>query len=534
MELLDFGIDKVESGILVRSLKLQNEYEADTTADQRKQRGQFFTPPAIARFMAEMFSTFPKDFCLLDPGAGTGILAAAVCERLLKLRSPRNLQIHLYENDKNVLEKLRLNMKLCQQKFREVGHSMTFRIFEEDFILSQAPGFSPQPSLFNKSIPAPLYHAVIANPPYFKINKDSKYARLMSHVVHGQPNIYALFLALSMELLQPNGEMVAITPRSFCNGLYFREFRHWVFNKASLTHVHLFESRNKTFREASVLQESVITKTRRLGKPSPEITISLTHERDFQNGVSTQTLNKDIVIDNSCGDMLICLPETAWDAKILEYAELWPSRFTDLGLRISTGPVVMFRAKKFLVDHQNAMEDVVPLVSAHNIRPFITTWPVRKKNWPLAFLDAPASAKHLVRNRNYVFLKRFTSKEERRRLVAGCSFVSDWEFPRLALENHINYVYHCTRELTKIEVYGIAAVLNSILLDRYFRTFSGNTQVNATEIRTMKFPDLNAIAAIGSRISRKHSIEATDSEQIVLETLGVNGSLEHHLMENYH
>ena len=111
------------------------------------------------------------------------------------------------------------------------------------------------------------FDAVIMNPPYFKIGADSAHALAMGDAFQGQTNIYMLFMARAAELLRPNGELVAITPRSFCNGLYFRNFRRWFFSRMALRHVHLFECRRSTFD--NVLQESVITHTQRLGVAAP-------------------------------------------------------------------------------------------------------------------------------------------------------------------------------------------------------------------------------------------------------------------------
>ena len=98
---------------------------------------------------------------------------------------------------------------------------------------------------------------------------------------------------------------------------------------------------------------------------------------------------------------------------------------------------------------------------------------------------------------------------------------ADFLFPYVGIENHVNYVYHAERELTPDEVFGIAALFNSSLIDRYFRTISGNTQVNATEIRAMNFPDLKALARIGKQVKGN----TADAEAVVLKELGVTGSL---------
>ena len=70
-------------------------------------------------------------------------------------------------------------------------------------------------------------------------------------------------------------------------------------------------------------------------------------------------------------------------------------------------------------------------------------------------------------------------------------------------------------------MYGIAALFNSTLIDRYFRTISGNTQVNATEIRAMNFPELKLLSRIGKQVRRN----TAEAEAVVLKELGVTGSL---------
>jgi adenine-specific DNA-methyltransferase len=95
----------------------------------------------------------------------------------------------------------------------------------------------------------------------------------------------------------------------------------------------------------------------------------------------------------------------------------------------------------------------------------------------------------------------------------------------LALENHLNYVYHADRELTVDEVYGLTALFNSALLDRYFRLISGNTQVNATEIRSIRFPNLGRVAMIGQRLKMLADFRPEKVERIVLESLGIHGRI---------
>jgi adenine-specific DNA-methyltransferase len=47
---------------------------------------------------------------------------------------------------------------------------------------------------------------------------------------------------------------------------------------------------------------------------------------------------------------------------------------------------------------------------------------------------------------------------------------------------------------------GIAALLNSNLFDTYFRTFNGNVNVSATELRAMPLPALETVKEIGEKL----------------------------------
>jgi adenine-specific DNA-methyltransferase len=497
---------------------LQKRHEAATTAEARKERGQIFTPVRICRYMAGLFTRIPERTRLLDPGAGVGSLAAAFCERLMTTTSPRELDITLYESDPRLLPLLEENLRNCRSRLAAVGHELRYSIKPQDFIL-ESKSRAVQLSLFDDGDALEEYDSVIMNPPYFKTAALSPHALAMSNVFEGQTNIYMMFMARAAELLRPNGEMVAITPRSYCSGLYFKHFRRWFFSRMALGHIHLFESRRSTFED--VLQESLITLTRRMGAAGSFTSITTSIGSDIPESLSVLSLHSRKVLDDSAGEMVLRIPSSEQDLEIMQAVEAWPTRFADQGLCISTGPVVLFRTREFLLDELER-DDSAPLLEPHNVRPFKTSWPIDKRSKPTAFRVCPQSLKHLVKTKNYVLLRRFSAKEERRRLTASWLLRSEFHMPYVALENHLNYVYHSERELTVEEAYGISSVFNSRLLDRYFRIISGNTQVNATEIRATPFPCLEKLASIGQRINRMDQIDPDQIERIVLDVLSVN------------
>lgn len=505
---------------MVSAVELRTVRHVAMTANkERKAIAQVFTPASVARFMAGRVSRIGEALTFIDAGAGVGVLAAALCERIAAMRKPRRIIAELYETDPKVLPVLRQTVAECRKALAAAGHRLDAMIIEEDFVLRR-----PSASLYAPAPRTGYADVVIMNPPYAKLAKDSPQSRAFAEIVHGQPNVYALFMAAAVELLRPGGELVAITPRSYCSGLYFREFRRWLLNRMSLRHIHLFESRRATFKDSEVLQESVITVATKQAEQVAEVMLSVSHGADMDEAKPWPHAASTI-IDDPAGDCVIRLPAESSDLEIMRVVESWSGSFADRGLRISTGPVVTFRATDYLLD-STEHADAVPLLSIHNVRPFATVWPVAKGSKPIAFKATNGAASLVLPAQNYVLLRRFSAKEEQRRLTASPYLPTAEDRRRpVALENHINYVTHTRRELSEDEVRGLVALFNSALLDRYFRVVSGNTQVNATEIRAMPFPDLRTISRIGKLVAGLDRNDRGVIESRVLDVLGVSSSL---------
>lgn len=472
--------------------------------------------------MASLLTRLPESIRVLDAGAGAGMLSAAVCERVASLRSPRRVEIHAYETDKAVLPLLVETLAEAQGYLADCGHAMEFFIHDRDFILD-GPGLVDA-DLFGSD----RFDVAILNPPYLKISKDSRYAMAMAEIVHGQPNLYALFMALAAYCLKPNAQFVSITPRSFCNGPYFRMFRRWLLSHLSVERLHLFESRTDAFSEAAVLQENMITYARRSPEQSPRIRITHSRGRDILGSLTSLDLNASVVIDGD--DRIIRLPASDAEVAVLRAVESWPKRFEQTGLRVSTGPVVQFRATQF-IHRAESPRSRIPLLSVQNVYPFRTVWPARSAAKTLFFDVTPQSDKLLVPAANYSLIRRFSAKEESRRLVASPLYADAFGSDSFALENHLNYVYHANRSLSRHEVLGITAMMNSRLLDVYFRTISGNTQVNAAEIRMLPFPDLTTLSRLGQSVAAIDFSDPIRLEHVVLDTLGIDGVIYEYLTE---
>ena len=145
-------------------------------------------------------------------------------------------------------------------------------------------------------------------------------------------------------------------------------------------------------------------------------------------------------------------------------------------------------------------ESHVPLLWMNHVQPMQVTWPLHRHK--PEYIKREGAEKLLLSNRNYVLLRRFTAKEEVRRLSAAPYVAQSMPIPQVGLENHLNYVHRPAGSLTDEEAWGLAALYNSRLLDTYFRCLNGHTQVNATELRAMPLPANDFIVELGERVQQ--------------------------------
>ena len=368
------------------------------------------------------------------------------------------------------------------------------------------------------------YDIVISNPPYYKLSKDHIHSKMMQNIVHGQPNIYFFFMALSAQLLSDKGQLIFITPRSYCSGLYFRIFRKWFLERITLKNIHTFQSRSETFNK-QVLQETIIIKgIRNLKKNGVMISNSINSDLSKLNIVKTDYKN---IINSNDPDQIIKIPSDNNDLDILRIFNSWESKFSDLGFKISTGPVVSFRATEYLKsDTYYDGKSIVPLLWMNHISNYEIKFPSINLRKPQTIKVTNDSAPLLLKNKNYVLVKRFSSKEQKRRIYAAVYLKSNFPVEFIGIENHLNYIWKPKDELSNNESLGIMVLLNSTLFDKYFRIINGNTQVNASEINNMPFPQYDKIIEIGTKLNNIDELNESKINQIIIETLHIPSQYE--------
>ncbi len=470
---------------------------------KRKKYGQFFTSKETAVFMAGLFSIPEDKPCLeiLDPGAGSGVLSVALIERLQTRSSIQHIDLTCYETDTNIIPLLKTNLDwVCQNALVHV----TYQIISDNYILSQMAeyngmiGANPQPR---------KYDLVIGNPPYMKVSKDAPEAKAMPDVCYGAPNLYFLFASMSLFNLIADGELVYIIPRSWTSGAYFKRFRQKFLSEGTLEHIHLFVSRDKVFDKENVLQETIIIKVRKTTMPLQTITITTTHSnQDFSEITCFKAPYHTVVTGE---DTYVYLVTNQKEIDILEQINAWRNTLPSLGLKMKTGLTVDFRNWDVLRNSED--NHAVPLFYAQHIQNGRVTFPVGKEH-EYILTDQPSL---LQPNANYLFVKRFTSKEESRRLQCGVYLARKYpKYDKISTQNKINFVTGMDG-LSECVVYGLYVLFNSTLYDCYYRILNGSTQVNSTEVNAMPVPSLSVIEHMGKDLMVTKDMSVSSCDQIL-------------------
>ena len=526
-------IDLHKYGLTNYAELLSEEATQNSDLDERKRRGQFFTSKQISIFMAGMFDIRKASFSLLDPGAGIGILSAAFCECLLNLEKPRALSLDAYETDIKLIPYLNKVLRKCKLMLTAHGHTFIYNVINKDFILEN-PNYLNKKTLFGTPDQPVYYDYVISNPPYYKLNKNSPQSRIVNDLVSRQPNIYSFFMALSLEMLKKDGQMVFITPRSFCSGLYFKRFRKWLINRANINNMHIFESRSNVFKREDVLQENIIIRLTPKKESRKHASVVITKSKDSSFlDFSQLRIDYEDIFHRENGDVFIKVPSSQLDINIQHVVISWKHTLKSFGLKVSTGPVVSFRATKYLSAELKNNKPASPLLWMHNIQGMDVIWPVYKNKKEPVIIVSEGSQTLLLPTRNYVLVKRFSSKEQKKRMHAGVLLKSKLKFEQVGIENHLNYIYKFKGSLSTEEAYGIAGLLNASIIDVFFRMLNGSTQVNAVDIENLPLPSFEKIQEIGKAILDSKPSIGPALDALVVKILKIDSKILNDLREGY-
>ncbi|HAK43011.1 MAG TPA: hypothetical protein DCM59_10320 [Clostridium sp.] len=478
------GINKENTCEVKRFIELLDETKKKLP--NKEKYSQYYTPINIASYMASMFSEpNRKVIKVLDPCCGEGILVIAFLLRLLQSRNKevKKVNVIMYEIDSELIIKLKKNINKVTKYLQSEGIQVNYKIINENFILN-----------YREEID---FNYIIVNPPYMKLINDSQDNKRLNKLDINVTNYYAAFISLCKRLLVKNGEMVAITPRSFCNGTYYLWFRKDIISDMIFDKIHLFESRKDIFKNDDILQENIIYHCiKRKPNPGSKVKIIYSYNDSLRDNTIIERRFDEVVFPNDSKCMIRILKDNQ-EEEITRKINSLNYDLKSINIEVSTGPVVDFRQEKNIL-LKKYLKGSIPIFFSEHIAMSGINWPkedIKKYNYMLL----NDKNKSLVRKSgNYVILKRMTSKEEKRRIVSSICEGKKYNNMFVTFDNKVNYFHRNGAGLPLLIAKGLSIYLNSTIVDMYFRTFSGNTQVNVTDLRSLKYPNEETLYKLGN------------------------------------
>jgi adenine-specific DNA-methyltransferase len=482
----------VQLPLLEGAYWLSTAYSALSSESYRKTLAMFFTPPRIAsRLIADLKEEgvkFGQDR-FIDPACGGAAFLALVAARMreqlvAERRKPRTILLHAESH----LSGIDLDPTLCALS----RHFLRMVFHAEIRASSYWPTWDVtcSDSLRNHEKRCRQYDVVVGNPPFRKISSSEalEHRAGFGEVIHAQPNLYALFMSLSVRLAKKGGVVGLVTPTSFLSGRYFSKVRTYLLKNTRLRRVGLVYERERVYLD--VEQETALTVLRAeppsQPRRSPRPTVSVV-ERDGEYA--------------RIGRCRLPNSGTSWplardadDLELLCRASLLPFRLKHYGYRPSVGAFVWNRDLRptFMTRREiprRHRQTAVPLLWATDVRHdgelrFDPNECVMKQH---RFVDLGTNHPS-VRRRPGILLQRVTSADQSRRLVGTVitqNFID--EYGGYVGENHTLTIEH-------VEDRGFAPadmlkVIAAPVIERYFRCISGSPNVSIFELEQLPLPD---------------------------------------------
>ena len=199
------------------------------TAEVRKARGAFFTPPGLAAYVTE-WALRSADDHVLEPSCGEAAFLGAALDRLVELGNGTLAATARLDG----VEVHEWSAQVARDLLRNAGDSAS--ILVSDFF--DLP-------------PAPLYDAVVGNPPYVRYQDFAGEPRTRSREAALRAGVsltrlassWAAFTVHASLFLKPGGRLGLVLPAELLTVNYAAEVRRFLMERFSRVDLVMFEER---------------------------------------------------------------------------------------------------------------------------------------------------------------------------------------------------------------------------------------------------------------------------------------------------
>ena len=470
--------------------------------------GRFFTKKETARLMANMLTLDESKtaYTVLDPGAGTGILASAVIEEICKrCKNCRQIFVTCYENNPEFVDMLQDNLERVRKKARhDYDVRVYVTIYEENYITESQNHYT----VTFVDVVEDKFDIIICNPPTDFVEKGTTEAKRAGGVTQVKISAAYLFAKMAGKHLEENGRLVIMLPTTVASASALTGFRREMAENLALDKIHLFIGKQKNESRAIPLKKSILLSYGKCEKPSSVTISTSTDWGKPENTVVLPELDYNFVVDEKDGTLT--LPKSVEETKIVQYITGFPETLTSLGLKMSTGLVIDSRCEGMLFTEP--IKGCIPLIRPTAIKGGQIRFPLPIKHQYIA----PLHASLMQKNKNMVIVKRVPAKSDERFVNAAIYMASQLpQYKYISTHNKINFIDTKEKdgEMCARLVFGLFALLNSTIYDRYLSIVSKSKQINSKEMKELPLPPRNIIENMGMRLMslRQASVAACDS-----------------------
>ena len=395
------GNKKIEYSEL--SVRLTKEI----SKEEKKKQGIYFTPFTTIQTNLELIDPFIKNIkTVLEPSCGT-------CGFILALSKFKHLNMTGIEYNKTIYDSVK---HIANDKIS---------IINEDYL---------------KYTSLKKYDLIIGNPPYFVMKKKDVVESFHKYF-DGRPNIFILFIAKSLDLLNDNGLLSFVLPQTFLNCLYYDKVRQHINDNFDIINI------------IKCYDEYIETKQ--------ETIIMIIQKKKKKNSMYTLDINNYVVFG---------IKE---DIKQLKLLYKCATNLSDLGFTVNVGTVVWNQCKSLLTNDETKTR----LIYSSDIADKKLTKKKYVNKDKKNFIEKKGETiPILVINRGYG--------------VGGYSFeycLIEGEFEYL-IENHLICIKY-TKQVNNnelIELYKkIIKSLGDKRTEKFINLYFGNNAINTTELNYM-------------------------------------------------
>ena len=473
----------------------------------KKQTGCYLTSMELTYIMMkELVDSFSKSEqnilfkkTFLEPCVGTGNFVYAylkVCrERNFSQEQYKELLNNIYVCDinKNALDMYKKNIALVAQEWfgitliteyfdSHIGNGLLFDIDSNDI------KYIPLENIFNTNIIKNGFDIVVTNPPYknlkaehvhYQSDKDkeadkqkylniSKLANtLFTYSTTGTLNLYKLFVEEIIEkYLSPNGTCSLLIPASILSDKSCTKLRTKILESTNIQSIRLISETSKFVSASQALCAILMNK----GKPTEKIFINGNFTENAQPGTSVSI---EDILDKNTGNAILILSENEY--RIRNLMRKHPTIREIPYISNLRGELDITLNKKSIVNYKTPY----PLLRGRHIGYYSTTQTSKKEFVTEEFVLTTAKQRYISCDR--LVCQQIANMSKKRRIAFTLVSRNN------VLANSCNFI---TVESNNdgIDLFFLMGLLNSELMDWYFKLTSSNNHINNYEIDNFPVP----------------------------------------------